>query len=46
MKSRFFVRPNLKEIVKEKGNFKRYNGIPGVWTQELDAGLWTLDVGS
>ena len=45
MKSRFFVRPNLKEIVIEKGNFKRYNGIPGLWTQELDAGLWTLDSG-
>ena len=20
-------------------------GIPGLWTQELDAGLWTLDTG-
>ena len=20
-------------------------GIPGLWTQELDAGLWTLDSG-
>ena len=22
-----------------------YTGIPGLWTQELDAGLWTLDAG-
>ena len=22
-----------------------YTGIPGLWTQELDAGLWTLDSG-
>ena len=21
---------------------KRHTGIPGLWTQELDAGLWTL----
>ena len=20
-----------------------HTGIPGLWTQELDAGLWTLD---
>ena len=24
---------------------KRHTGIPGLWTQELDAGLWTLDSG-
>ena len=23
----------------------RHTGIPGLWTQELDAGLWTLDAG-
>ena len=23
----------------------RHTGIPGLWTQELDAGLWTLDSG-
>ena len=23
----------------------RHTGIPGLWTQELDAGLWTLDFG-
>ena len=22
-----------------------HTGIPGLWTQELDAGLWTLDTG-
>ena len=22
-----------------------HTGIPGLWTQELDAGLWTLDSG-
>ena len=34
------------------GRFARYlstytghTGIPGLWTQELDAGLWTLDPG-
>ena len=25
--------------------FSGYTGIPGLWTQELDAGLWTLDSG-
>ena len=24
---------------------KRHTGIPGLWTQELDAGLWTLNSG-
>ena len=24
---------------------KRHTGIPGLWTQELDIGLWTLDSG-
>ena len=24
---------------------KRHTGIPGPWTQELDAGLWSLDSG-
>ena len=24
-------------------NKSRHNGIPGLWTQELDAGLWTLN---
>ena len=24
---------------------KRHTGIPGLWTQELDAGLWALDSG-
>ena len=24
---------------------KRYTGIPGLWTEVLDAGLWTLDPG-
>ena len=27
-----------------KTNFG-HTGIPGLWTQELDAGLWTLDSG-
>ena len=22
-----------------------HTGIPGLWTQKLDAGLWTLDSG-
>ena len=26
-------------------NFYGHTGIPGLWTQELDAGLWTLDSG-
>ena len=26
-------------------SYKRYTGIPGLWTQELDAGLWALDSG-
>ena len=25
--------------------FRRHTGISGLWTQELDAGLWTLDTG-
>ena len=25
--------------------FFGHNRIPGLWTQELDAGLWTLDSG-
>ena len=25
--------------------FSGYTGIPGLWTQELDAGLWTVDAG-
>ena len=25
--------------------YKSHTGIPGLWTQELDAGLWTLDSG-
>ena len=25
--------------------FYRHTGIPGFWTQELDAELWTLDSG-
>ena len=29
------VRPVLKKF--------RHTGIPGLWTQELDAGFWTLD---
>ena len=24
---------------------KGHTGIPALWTQELDAGLWTLDAG-
>ena len=24
---------------------KRHSGIPGLWTQELDAVRWTLDAG-
>ena len=24
---------------------KRHTRIPGLWTQELDAGLWTMDSG-
>ena len=24
-------------------SFSRHTGIPGLWTQELDVGLWTLD---
>ena len=23
----------------------RYTGLPGLWTQELDVGLWMLDSG-
>ena len=32
---------------KENGHsiFLRHIGIPRLWTQELDAGLWTLDSG-
>ena len=26
-------------------NLKWHTGIPGLWTQEFDAGLWTLDSG-
>ena len=26
-----------------KLNDKGHTGIPGLWTQELDAGIWTLD---
>ena len=27
------------------GGFLWHTGIPGLWTQELDAGRWTLDSG-
>ena len=26
-------------------SFQGHTGIPGLWTQELDVGLWTLDFG-
>ena len=29
----------------EIGKNYRHTRIPGLWTQELDAGLWTLDSG-
>ena len=28
-----------------KCSFKRYTEISGLWTQEFNAGLWTLDSG-
>ena len=34
--------------METKNNFKeekRHTGIPGLWTQELDARHWTLDAG-
>ena len=34
---------NILQLVKETHN--AHTGIPGLWTQELDAGLWTLDSG-
>ena len=27
------------------GIFIRHTGVPGLWTQELDTGLWTLNSG-
>ena len=42
--------PMLNKIVVlrncAKHTEKRHTGIPGLWTKELDAGLWTLDPGS
>ena len=42
----------LLSYVRSRGNTKvlkeqlqRHTGIPGLWTQELDAGLWKLDSG-
>ena len=34
---------NILQLAKETHN--GHTGIPGLWTQELDAGLWTLDSG-
>ena len=32
-----------EHILYASFSLKRYTGIPGLWTQELDTGLWTLD---
>ena len=32
--------PNFMDV-----RFVRYTGIAELWTQQLDAGLWTLDCG-
>ena len=29
----------------QNAGLKKHTGIPGLWTQELDAGLWTLGSG-
>ena len=34
-----------EEKVFHEYPFKRHTGIPGLWTQDLDAGLWTLAAG-
>ena len=36
-------RVNLKFFLNSSSN--RHTGIPGVWTQQLYAGLWMLDSG-
>ena len=37
---------SLKRIIyKTFHASKRHTGIPGLWTQELNLGLWTLDFG-
>ena len=43
-------RPNpdphgLDKRIQFSLSLHRHTGIPGPWTQELDAGLWTLDSG-
>ena len=43
-----FFKINLISILRMRMNNGiefRHTGIPGLWTQELDAGLWTLDPG-
>ena len=35
----------FKQISQNYLWFCGHTGIPGLWTQELDAGLWTLDLG-
>ena len=38
--------PDLIEIVlKQTSIFEGHTGIPGLWTQELDVGPWTLGSG-
>ena len=44
---RVFKAPNLVRFsyFPKFRRRKRHTGIPGLWTQELDSGRWTLDAG-
>ena len=35
----------LANEIESKGEREGHTGIPGIWTQVLDAGFWTLDSG-
>ena len=44
----YFVLINFNYLLERRKKVSkndRHTGIPGLWTQELDAGLWTLNAG-
>ena len=41
----FSISANLSQCKFSKYISFRHTGIPGLWTQELHTGLWTLDSG-
>ena len=39
------VATRLANEIESKGEREGHTGIPGIWTQVLDAGFWTLNFG-